>query len=92
MEAEVFVAGTVEIYLPRAARYTLTGTTLLGERAVRDGLDFSRQLRQRWNRFFGTRSRIPELPSSTALELAHPGLSFDLVVNTLVGGVRIYRL
>jgi hypothetical protein len=91
VEAEVFVAGNVEIYLPRAARYTLTGTTFIGERVVRDGLDFGAQLRQRWSRFFGKRSKIPELPASWALATTS-GLSFELVVNTLLGGVRIYRI
>jgi hypothetical protein len=91
LEAEVLVAGSVEIYLPRTARYTLSGTTLLGERVVREGLDFGARLRQRWSHFFGKRSRIPELPAGSALVPAQ-ALSFELVVNTLFGGVRLYRL
>jgi len=91
VEAEIFVAGTVEIFLPRAARFTLTGTTLIGERTVREGLGFGAELRQRWSKFFGARSKVPELPPGSALA-ASSNLSIELVVNTLVGGVRLYRI
>ncbi len=67
VQAEVVIAGNVEIYLPGDASFTLTGSTVLGERKVRDGLDDGKQLRRRWDHFFGRTSQVPALPASFPL-------------------------
>jgi hypothetical protein len=92
LEAEVVIAGNVEIYLPRDARYTLTGSTVIGERKVREGLDYGKQLRQRWDRFFGRHSTVPQLPEQLPLAPADGSLSFELEVSTLLGEVKLYRV
>jgi|SRR5215470_8486447 len=91
LKAEVVLAGNIEVYLPRAARYTLNGDTLAGGRKVRDGLDYRKQLQKRFAAFFGRRSPVPELPGSIG-NSADPGLSFELELSTLLGDVKVYRL
>jgi hypothetical protein len=92
LQAEVVLAGNVEIYLPRDAVFTLTGSTVIGERKVREGLDYGKELRRRWDAFFGRRSEVPALPASFPVASANGALSFDLEVETLVGEVKVYRL
>ena len=91
VQAETVLAGNVEVYLPRDARYTLTGTTGFGGRKVREGLDYGKQLQKRFHKFFGTRSQVPELTAGGALT-AGSGLSFELELSTLLGDVKVYRL
>ena len=92
VEAEVVLVGNVEIYLPRDAVFTLTGSTVIGERKVREGLDYGKTLRRRWDHFFGRRSEVPALPASFPLAPTDGSLSFDLNVGTTLGEVKVYRL
>jgi hypothetical protein len=92
VEAEVVIAGNIEIYLPRDARYSLTGSTILGNRKVREGLDYGKQLRRRWAQFFGRSSQVPALPETASLVRSDGAVSFDLDASTLVGEVKVYRL
>src|SRR5215510_2355990 len=74
LQAEVVLAGNIEVYLPRDARYTVTGNTFAGGRKVREGLDYGKQLQKRFAAFFGRRSPVPELPGTIGTSAA-PGLS-----------------
>jgi predicted membrane protein len=92
LEAEVVIVGNVEIFLPREASYTLNGTTLLGERKVRDGLDAGKVFRSRLDRFFGRPSEVPQLPEGQRAITRGADLSFELQVSTAIGEVKVYRV